>query len=550
MFPLIPPLWKRLEFASAACIAVSFWALAVLSHIKLQGSVIEPLVLGAMLLCCLILLGFVNLRRWKSLGTPGLLLLASIASYLCISSVASLANGAELLPENLARQGFFLAVTLAAILGGRWLLDRIGAETLLKWTLVLLAASCAVILASPLLRDIGVLPEYWIPYRLTGTFTDPNDAGFIACLTVALALAFQSNGRQRPLGYLALALGCAAGLAAFSNTAVIAMGGMLILFLPLNARRLRQDLWHTGLTVLLLAAILVWLLVSAQVILSFPKLETPETPTVNTGGAAIADASVVKRVGDTVTVYLVNDRPHRADDNPVNPWQWQHADPRPGDAYTPDDDTWSNIEGPRSYRYTLVDEDGGKFLRASVTYEKNGIMHRAQTEAIGPIMATSAATALAHRLEKSCETTLSTESLVCDSGLSKRMLLWDMGFNKALESPIIGNGLYQLHYIEGAPIGNQGTPTGVHNLYLMLFGEAGIIPLALYLLALFFLMRLLWTVPKSLGRDVVVGWVLVMALFSLAFHHLLTMGAYNFAIGLTCATAAFLAQKQTAPTEE
>ena len=125
-----------------------------------------------------------------------------------------------------------------------------------------------------------------------------------------------------------------------------------------------------------------------------------------------------------------------------------------------------------------------------------------------------------------------------------------MGFVSLRPWKSLGTPGLLLHYMEGAPIGNQERPTGVHNLYLMLFGEAGIIPPALYLLALFFLMRLLWTVPKSLGRDVVVGWVLVMALFSLAFHHLLTMGAYNFAIGLTCATATFLAHKQTAPTEE
>ena len=141
---------------------------------------------------------------------PGLLLLAAIASYLGISTVVSLATDAELLTRDLARQGFFLLVTVAALLGGRWMLERIGAEALLKGLLAILAAGCVVILASPFLREIGVLPEYRLPYRLTGAFTDPNDAGFIACMTVALALAFQANGRQRSLGCLALFLGCAA----------------------------------------------------------------------------------------------------------------------------------------------------------------------------------------------------------------------------------------------------------------------------------------------------------------------------------------------------
>ncbi len=523
MLQLVPLLWRRLEFASVACIAVSFWALAVLVHIKLQGGVVEPLVLGAMLLCCLLLLGFVNLRWWKSLGTPGWFLLASIASYLFISSGVSLATDAELLTKDVLRQAFFFLVTLAAILGGRGLLERIGAETLLKWTLVILVASCAVVLASPLLRDMGVLPEYRHPYRMTGTFTDPNDAGFIACMTEVLALAFQSNGRQRPLACLALVLGCAAGLASFSFTAIIVLGGMLILFLLLNVRRLRQDLLHTGLAVLCMAGVLVWLI--------------PGAPVVNTHQAWIDDPYEAKRVGDTITVYLVNNKPHRADDHPANSWRWQRADARRGDADTHDDATWTNIEGALSPNYTPADEDGGKFLRAYGSFEKNGRTHRVQTEAIGPILAAPAATAMAFR-GKDDPNSSSGRSL------SGRMLLWGMGFNKVLESPSAGHGLYQLHYMEGAPIGNQGKPSGVHNLYLMLVGEAGMIPLALYLLALFFLMRLLWTVPKSLGRDSVVGWVVVMALYGLAAHHLLTMGAYNFVIGLACATGAFLVQRQ------
>ncbi len=504
----------------------------------------EPLVLGAMLLCCLLLLGFVRLRWWKSLGTPGWFLLASIASYLFISSATSLATDAELSTRDVLRQAFFFLVTLAAILGGRWLLERIGAEALLKWTLGILAASCAVVLASPLLRDIGVLPEYRQPYRLTGTFSDPNDAGFIACLTAALALAFQYNGRQRSLGCVALVLGCAAGLASVSYTAVIVLGGMLTLFLLLNIRRLRQDLVHTGLAVLCMVGVVVWLI--------------PGAPVGYTDEAWIVDPHEAKRVGDTVTVFLVYDKSHRADDDPVNPWRWQRADAQPGDVNTLDDAAWTDIEGALSPKYVPAGEDEGKFLRAWVSYEKNGTMHRVQTKAIGPIMAASAAAAtdagVLGRLLKEPGNTVEAFRGKDDSNvgsgraLSRRMLLWEMGFNKVLESPIAGHGLYQLHYMEGAPIGNQGKPTGVHNVYLMLSGEAGIIPLALYLLSLFFLTRLLWTVPKSLGRDLVVGWVVVMALYGLMFNHLLTMGAYNFFIGLACATAAFLVQRQSDPT--
>ncbi len=105
-----------------------------------------------------------------------------------------------------------------------------------------------------------------------------------------------------------------------------------------------------------------------------------ETTTTPSGEAGITDS-----VGNAVSAYLVNDRAHRADDNPPHPWRWQRADALPGDANTPDDATWTDIEGARSFNYTLRKEDRGKFLRAYVSYEKNGITYRVQTEAISTL---------------------------------------------------------------------------------------------------------------------------------------------------------------------
>ena len=580
MLSLIHPLWQRLEFLAVPCIAGSFWALAALVQVKLQGGVVEPLVLGAMLVGCLLLLGFVSLRRWRwqSLGTPGLLLLAAIASYLGIATVVSLATDAELLTRDLARQGFFLLVTVAALLGGRWMLERIGAEALLKGLLAILAAGCVVILASPFLREIGVLPEYRLPYRLTGAFTDPNDAGFIACMTVALALAFQANGRQRSLGCLALFLGCAAGIASFSNTASIVLSAILTLFLLGNVRRLRQDLWHTGLTALLLAAVLVWLAVSFRGIVFFGQPESltafasnatlperlpapiPETlpaplpgqPALNPGLTAIQGWDANGRVGSPMIAYLVDDWEYWNDDAPARRWRWQRADAvasaGDGAANVPDAGAWADVGNTQSCYYNPADADRGKFLRGYLYYEKEGAPYLAMTGDVGPIRAATAGGATtASRWERARGTMASSRGETCDfgvGGLARRMILWELGAEKALASPLVGNGLYQLHFMEGAPIGHHGNPTGVHNVYLMLVGEAGIIPLVLYLLALFFLARLLWAAPKSLGRDLVVGWVVVLAMFGLTFHHLLTMGAYNFVIGLACATAAFLVQGQ------
>ena len=578
MLRLIPLPWRRLEFASVSgiarrteslrttLVAVAFWTLAVIAltnlrYVHLGGMPqVEVVIARVTMACCVLLLGLVGARRliaWRKSGslvslrgtlggTPGLLLFAAVASYLVIGAAAL---GVEAISqpetaESLKYRVLQFGVLVAVAVGGRSVLERTGAERLLKWTLVILTASCVVVLASPWLRAVGVLPEYQLPHRLTGAFVNPNDAGFIACMTVALALAFQANGRQRPLGCLALVLGCAAGFASFSYTAAIVLGVLLTLFLLLNVRRLRQDLLHTGLTVLCMIGVLVWFI--------------PGTPVVYTGEAWVVDVFEAKRVGDPVTVFLVNDKSHRADDHPVSPWRWQRADGRPGDVNTPDDATWTDIEGALSPNYTPAKEDAGKFLRAWVSYEKNGMRRRVQTQAIGPIMtaATGTATdanALVHLLKEPGKAVAASRGKDDSNNSlgrtrSRRTLLWEMGFDKALEAPITGHGLYQLHSMEGAPLGNQGKPTGVHNVYLMLVGEAGIIPLALYLLSLFFLLRLYWTEPKSLGRDSVVGWVIVMVLFGLSFHHLLAIGSYNFLIGLACATAAFLVQEQRDPT--
>ena len=109
--------------------------------------------------------------------------------------------------------------------------------------LVILIASCAVILASPILRELGILPLYRISFRLTGAFTNPNDAGLVTCMTVALALAFLTNGGSRKLGYAGLAMGTAATLATAARTGFLVLVAILVLFVLLNLRDKRKAIF-------------------------------------------------------------------------------------------------------------------------------------------------------------------------------------------------------------------------------------------------------------------------------------------------------------------
>ncbi len=460
MLLFIPLPWKRLEFALVACVAFSFWALTVLTQVKVQVEPVKTLVIVGVFMCSMLLLGFVNARLWRSIGTPALLLVAAIVSYVVIGSAVSLATDAELHARDLAREAYFLIVTLAAILGGRWMLERIGVDALLKWMLVALMASCMVVVATPLLRDIGVLPEYRIPLRLTGAFSDPNDAGFIATMTVALASAFLHNRRQRPLAYAALVVGYAAAFLTISNTTIGAVGVILTLYILLNARRPLRDPIAVSLSVLGLLGVAAYIFIQfqgglpsdADLPIAMPIATPTTTPTTTLTGTPIAAPNSVDTFGISNRI-----------------------------------------------------EDASSFIGDS-------------------------------RVDRNRSLTL-------------RVTLWSIGAEKAMESPVFGHGIYHLRSIEGAPIGHENIPLGVHNLYLALIGEAGVVPLTLYLLALLFLMRLRFTMPASITRDSISAWVIVIGLFGISFQHLLTQGAFNFLIGLTCAMAGFLVQDQKAPTD-
>ncbi len=130
------------------------------------------------------------------------------------------------------------------------------------------------------------------------------------------------------------------------------------------------------------------------------------------------------------------------------------------------------------------------------------------------------------------------DGFICTALAKGRPLLWRLGFEKAMEAPVFGHGLRTLAYMEGAPIGHHGKPLGPHNLYLTLLGEAGIVPLLLFLSAIVLLLRAQWGAPKSLARDVIVAWVIVIALYCTAFQHLLKLEAFMFLAGLSVAIGA------------
>ncbi len=411
-------------------VSVVFWMLIVMVLLNVKG--LFPtgtngylLIIATQSICCLLLAGLVHVRLSQALGTPGALLLGAVASYLLIGLTVSIVTGAELrvdLDRYLKNYAFPLPMIAAAALGGRAILHRVEIETFLKSLLLILTASSILILLSPILISLDVLPRnvnyYQFTYsiRLVGTFLDPTSAGFISCLTAVWALAFLCNsGRPRVLGYMSLFAGFGATLGSLSKTAIISFAASLIFFLLLNG--------HGG-----RGPILLWL-----------------------GALILIGAIILQTTG-------------------LNRF----------------------LQDPQA-RQRLVE----------VTQFVSGKM-------------------------------------IDDDVLTGRGELWKLGLRKALQSPIVGQGSGRLHNMVGAPFGTNNKPLGTHNMYLLLVGEAGILPLSLYLLYLFSLLRLRWTVPKTLARDAIVSSTILIGLLSFTSDHLLNLWFFPCLCGLTCAMTATL----------
>ena len=79
---------------------------------------------------------------------------------------------------------------------------------------------------------------------------------------------------------------------------------------------------------------------------------------------------------------------------------------------------------------------------------------------------------------------------------------------------------------------------GAHNQYLILAGEAGFLPLVLFVLFLFVTLQASFRKTTSWPLGLAGGLAIVLILFSMTFHGVLTFRICNFMIGLTCVATA------------
>lgn len=131
---------------------------------------------------------------------------------------------------------------------------------------------------------------------------------------------------------------------------------------------------------------------------------------------------------------------------------------------------------------------------------------------------------------------------------SPRLALWLEGLFRIAEAPLFGHGIGAFHSFEGALPhcwnGSREAPCGVHNAYLLFWGEAGAIPAAiLCLFVACFLWRSAW-LRRSVPMNAACGFVLVFAIACL-FSSGLPYTVWNaFVLGIACALATY-AERRT-----
>lgn len=116
-----------------------------------------------------------------------------------------------------------------------------------------------------------------------------------------------------------------------------------------------------------------------------------------------------------------------------------------------------------------------------------------------------------------------------------RLEIWSVALSKIMKFPVLGHGFLSFRHLDFAPKCRLNIPCGSHNSYLMFWGEAGVIPLLLFLFAIGSLLWVSLTLPQSPTTRVVTGWTVVFALGSLMVDSVPFPPWHSFILGLSCA---------------
>lgn len=123
--------------------------------------------------------------------------------------------------------------------------------------------------------------------------------------------------------------------------------------------------------------------------------------------------------------------------------------------------------------------------------------------------------------------------------INNRFTLWSLGWSKVMESPLFGHGLWQIHHLEDGPRCRMNTGCGAHNSFLILWGEAGIIPFLLIVLLIGSLLWKAFMLPQSIATNAVAVLTSIFIVAFLGTDGVMYFPWQVFMLGLICALVAY-----------
>lgn len=206
-----------------------FWVLATVVILNLNGLArmgfgVNQAFSVLILLTSVIGIGLSRYSVEEALGFPGVVLATFIIFYVVTAAAVGYAEWNDL---RISMSGYFqslvnsLLIICAAAVGAYNVLSMRGARVLyLSLERIVLISLVAVVL-SPLLRNIYVLRSDSAAFRFAGTFGNPNDAGTLACIGMALSLALLNARIRDGVSWLTLTVSVLAAILSFSRTAIL-----------------------------------------------------------------------------------------------------------------------------------------------------------------------------------------------------------------------------------------------------------------------------------------------------------------------------------------
>lgn len=239
-----------------------FWFIAVATILNLNGLIrmgfgIEQFFSLVLLAAALVCILFSRVPLLQCLGVAGLAFMVFIAFYVLFSLITGYARWVEMRYDTsfllVSYSASFLLIGASAV-GACTAIIRLGEERVYARLEKILFISLLAVVFTPLLRAVYILPPDTAAFRFSGTFGNPNTAGTLACVCVALSLARLRTGIGGKFSWICLSVSSVATLATFSRTSILTLATLFAVqfLLPSLTRfRVRLARWLAAASLLI-----------------------------------------------------------------------------------------------------------------------------------------------------------------------------------------------------------------------------------------------------------------------------------------------------------